>query len=142
MTRGYNRLTRKHRRVFASLADTLVPRVGKMPAASEVDVAGYWLDRVLESRPDMIEDLIDILEEAEDTDPETTVECLESDSPNKLATLISAAAGGYYMSTEVRKLLGYPGQQAMSLASYDKHLLAKALTKPVTERGPVYRRVS
>jgi len=41
------------RAAFAALADVLVPAAEGMPAASEVDIAGVGLDRVLRARPDL-----------------------------------------------------------------------------------------
>jgi hypothetical protein len=135
-----NEPSREHRKIFARLADVLIPRHGTMPAASEVDVAGHWLDRVLESRPDLTGRLMEVLDEAGDADPQAAILRLERDDPEGFSTLISAAAGGYYMSGEVREQLGYAGQRALPTdATPDEPIVQ--LVNPVVERGPIYRRV-
>ena len=135
-----NEPSREHRRIFGRLADVLIPRLGTMPAASEVDIAGYWLDRVLESRPDLTGKLMDVLEEAGDADPQAAILRLERDDPEGFSALISAAAGGYYMSGEVRERLGYAGQRALPTDAPSDEPVVQ-LVNPVVERGPIYRRV-
>lgn len=132
-----NKLSHEHRRTLASLADFLIPHHGKMPAASNVGVAGYLLERVLESRPDLTDGLTAILEDARGTDPEETILRLERDDPEGFVALFTAVAGGYYMSGEVRQRLGYAGQRALRSDTGEP---LEALTKPVVERGQIYRR--
>jgi hypothetical protein len=134
---GRNKPSDEHRRTLARLADLLIPRLGEMPAASSVGVATYLLERVLESRPDLADGLTSILEAARGTDPEEAILRLERDDPEGFRTLFTAVAGGYYMSDEVRQRLGYTGQRALHL---DTREPLEALTKPVVERGRIYRR--
>ena len=42
---------------FGELADILIPHAEGMPAATEIDIAGVALDRVLKVRPDLQADL-------------------------------------------------------------------------------------
>ena len=134
---GLNKLSHEHRRTLAILADLLIPHHGEMPAASDVGVTGYLLERVLESRPYLADGLTAILEDARGTDPEETILHLERDDPEGFLALFTAVAGGYYMSGEVRQRLGYAGQQALRPDTGEP---LKALTKPVVERGQIYRR--
>lgn len=138
MTRSDDRTwpSREDRSTFAALADVLVPRVGDMPSASEVDISGRRLDHVLGSRPDMVESLISTLENARGLHPEEAILRLESEDPENFATLFTAVAGGYYMSEEVRSILGYTGQRALN-ADAEEQL--EALTRTQIERGPIYR---
>ena len=46
-------LTDEDRRIYAGLADVLIPRVDAMPSASEADVPTRWLDEALRFRPDL-----------------------------------------------------------------------------------------
>ncbi len=131
-----NKPSDEHRRTLARLADLLIPRSEEMPAASAVGVATHLLERVLESRPDLADGLTSILEDASGTDPEEAILRLERDDPEGFLTLFTAVAGGYYMSREVRQRLGYAGQQALRPDTRE-HL--EALTRPVVERGRIYR---
>ncbi|HEX2045645.1 MAG TPA: hypothetical protein VHF23_08470, partial [Gaiellaceae bacterium] len=57
------------RETFAALADVLIPGGAGLPAASDVDVGGRWLDRALGARPDLEATLERVLAEAAGADP-------------------------------------------------------------------------
>src|SRR5581483_11547343 len=67
------------RTTLAALADVLVPEAEGMPAASQVDVHGKWLDRVLRVRPDLAPDLARVLAEARGRDPVAEVARLQQE---------------------------------------------------------------
>ena len=60
------------RATLAGLADVLIPAADGFPSASQAGVAGEWLDRVIEARPDLDEGLRQVLTAAEGRDPATT----------------------------------------------------------------------
>ena len=49
------KLSADDRAIFGAIADFLVPKTAKMPAATEVGVAAGGIDDVLKFRPDLIE---------------------------------------------------------------------------------------
>ncbi len=85
--------------------------------------------------------LLQLLDDLEGEEPSAAVVRLERTDPPRLAALLAAVAGAYYMAPEVRQLIGYPGQEARTvdvmadLAVY----VEEGLLDPVVERGPFYR---
>jgi hypothetical protein len=98
------------REIFAALADVLFPGGEGMPAASEVDVGGRWLDRALGARPDLLEELERVLGAAAGLDASDEVRRLHAEDAQGFEALATLAAGAYTMHAKVRKRIGYPGQ--------------------------------
>ncbi len=133
-------LSAEQRNILGSLADVLIPAYQRMPAASAVGVHESLIDEVLKHRSDLREDLLRALAKAKGRNPtEAANELLRSDAP-AFNALSLAVSGAYYLSPAVRKLLGYPGQEAVS---YDPHATPDYLTNGMIERvlarGRVYR---
>ena len=124
-------------KVLAALGDALIPSDSGMPSASQAGVAEEWVDRVLETRPDMVEDLVSLLNEVGDQDPDTVVERLREQEGVWFDTLCEVVAGAYFLNPQVRDQVGYPGQQTLPIETSIEHL--QQLTAPVVERGPIYR---
>jgi len=128
------------RTTLAALADVLVPEAEGMPAASQVDVHGKWLDRVLRVRPDLAPDLARVLAEARGRDPVAEVARLQQEDASGFATLALCVTGAYYLNPRVRKLIGYPGQkQRPPYPDEADYYLRDGLLDPVVARGPIYR---
>lgn len=132
------RLTASQRAVLSRLADVLVAEGRGMPAASAVGVAGELLDRCLEAAPVLAGPLLALLDEAPRGAPDSYVRHLAADRPDDFAVLSTAVVGAYYLSAEVRDLIGYPGQQPnpVSVAGEPEYL---AMLERVHERHPGYR---
>jgi choline dehydrogenase-like flavoprotein len=99
------------RATFTALADVLLPGCDGLPAASEVDVGGKWLDRAIGARPDLLDELERVLADAAGRDAAAEVRRLHDDDPAGFSALATLAAGTYTMHAKVRKRLGYPGQR-------------------------------
>jgi len=123
------------RETLAGLADVLIPEEDGMPSASQAGATGELLDEVLSVRADLEEPLAVLSAAAAGRDPFQEVERLRGEEPARFEALTTAIAGGYFMSTEVRERLGYPGQQALELEDD----LDSALLQPVIDRGTIYR---
>ncbi len=100
---------------LAGLADELIPATGDRPAPSAVGVAQGLLDRVLEARPDLGEPLRRALAVPHCDAASLQSQLAESD-PEARDALELVVAGAYYLSPEVRKAIGYPGQVARTLS--------------------------
>ena len=135
-------MTPEQRAAFAVLADVILPAGDGMPAPSEVDVAGRWLDRVLRVRPDLALHIERVVTDTELKPPADALEQLTSQDPAGFQALLAAVTGAYYMSPKVRRRLGYPGQRPrpayLDEADWD---LRDGLLDPVVARGPIYRLV-
>ena len=132
------RLTAAQRSTLARLADILVAEGHGMPAASAAGVASGLLDRCLEAAPVLAEPLADLLDEAPADGLDAFVRRLAAHRPEDFAVLSTTVVGAYYLSDEVRRLVGYPGQQpvALSVAAEPEYL---DMLERVYDRHPGYR---
>ena len=134
-------ITDEQRAIFDALADVLIPSAEGMPSASEADPVGKWLGRALEARPDLVPELIRVVDEATGLPPEDVVRRLHAEDPAGFKALSALASGAYYMNIKVRKRVGFPGQGKRppfpDEAEYD---LRDGLLDPVLERAAIHRR--
>jgi hypothetical protein len=127
-------LSADERTTLAAIADQLIPAGANMPAASEVDATGKWLDRVLVADPARVMALRTLVivgpEELFATEPDT------------FEAAADALIAAYYMHPRVRRLIGYPGQKPAPAAPDEaEYYLPVDLLDRVSERGPIYRPV-
>ena len=134
-------LTPAQRLTLAQLADILVAEGHGMPAASVAGVAGDLLDRCLDAAPALAEPLVALLDEAPADGLDSFVRGLAADRSEDFAALSTAVVGAYFLSAEVRRLIGYPGQQpsSLSVAAEPEYL---DMLERVYDRYPGYRRCS
>ena len=127
------------RRRFAAIADRLIPAAHGMPSAAHV-VRDDRLAFVLRARPDLIAPLRRALRPDLGEDPAERLAALEQEDPSIVAALQLTIVGGYYTDRRVRDLLGYPGQQALQVRSWEYPVyLEEGLIDQVLARGPVWR---
>lgn len=137
-----HQLNDSERRVFAVLADVLIPEAEGMPSASQVGIQNAPLDRVLKLEPSFASDLRRGVRAAVGHDPTSVVESLHRDDPAALNAIGLVASAAYYMQPRVRELLGYPGQVARPATADEEHdYLREGLLQAVIDRGPIYRPV-
>ncbi len=134
-------LTEHQRRLFAAIADVLIPAAEGMPSASDVGVQGEPLDHVLALRPELAGDLIRGLARIRpDEGGAAAAERLNRDDPAAMGAIGLVASAAYYMQPEVWTLIGYPGQvQRPVMAAEENDPAIDRLLDPVVERGPIYR---
>ena len=135
MATATRQLSEEARQMLATLADILIPAAVPMPSASQSGVAGKWLDRVLDARPDLAEPLAELLEGARGRSAEAHVKALYERGAPEFEVLANVVSAAYYMNPKVRKLIGYPGQAQNPIysdeAEYD---LRDGLLDPVLRR--------
>jgi hypothetical protein len=132
-------LDQGRRATFAVIADRLIPAAHGMPSAGEV-VGEARLGFVLRARPDLAEPLAAALRPELGDDPATRLDTLARDEPDHHAALLLAVVGGYYTDAGVRERLGYPGQVAKQIYSWQYPVyLEEGLIDQVLARGPVWR---
>jgi len=127
------------RATFAAIADRLIPEAHGMPSAGAV-VGEARLRFVLTARPDLVEPLRQALRPELGDDPAGRLQTLERDEPDAHGALLLAVVGGYYTDKDVRDRLGYPGQEAKTLYSWQYPVyLEEGLIDQVLARGPIWR---
>ncbi len=130
----------KHRETFAGIADVLIPEAEGMPSATQAEVHGAILDRVVELRPDLREAFFRGLNKAAGKDPEAAAQALNSDDPEALGAIGLLASAAYYIQPRVRELIGYPGQENRLVdADAEPEYVANGMLQVVIDRGPIYR---
>jgi hypothetical protein len=126
------------RAIFAAIADHLIPAADGMPSAAEV-VSDDRLAFVTHARPDLAEPLKAALRPDLGADVGERLTAL-ADEPTNLAALQLTIVGGYYTDARVRELIGYPGQVALELRSWEYPVyLEEGLIDAVLARGPMWR---
>lgn len=133
--------TPTQRLALARLADILVAEGLGMPSASSVGVAGDLLDQCLAAAPSLSEPLLVLLDDVPANGLDNFLRRLEVERPDDFAVLSTTVVAAYYLSEEVRGLIGYPGQQPspLSVAAEPECL---DLLERVYERHPGYRECS
>jgi hypothetical protein len=129
------------RATFASIADVLIPNAEGMPSASEVNVQGEILERILALRPDLREDFMRGVSKVAGRDASEAANDLNRTDAAALSAIGLVAAAGYYMTPRVRELIGYPGQQSRPEANPDAvpEYVANGMLQQVIDRGPIFR---
>lgn len=124
---------------LAAIAGRLIPAAHDMPSAAEI-VGEERLRFVLRARPDLVEPLVAALRQELGDDPQARLDALGRDEPAHLAALQLAIVGGYYTDRRVRQLIGYPGQMAIEVRSWEiPPYLEEGLIDAVLARGAVWR---
>ena len=124
---------------LAALADVLIPAGDGMPAAGEAGVAGPLLDEVLAARPDLAAPLAQVLDATAGEDPRAAVTRLQAEDEAAFDVLATAVAGAYFLSPDVCRRLGYPGQARRPVDEEAPDADLDRLVDEVAGRGPIYR---
>ncbi len=126
------------RATLAAIADHFIPAADGMPSAAEV-LTDDRLDFVVRARPDLAEPLKAALRPDLGPDVRDRLATLAGE-PTNLSALQLSIVGGYYTDRRVRELIGYPGQVAIELRSWEYPVyLEEGLIDAVLARGPVWR---
>jgi len=132
-------LSSDERAAFTAIADLLIPAAYGMPSGAEV-VGDDRLRFVLGARPDLVDGLRVALRRELGDDPQARLDALARDESANLAALQLVLVSGYYTDKRVRELIGYPGQMALELRSWEYPVyLEEGLIDAVLARGPVWR---
>jgi hypothetical protein len=133
-------LTDELRDTFARVADVLIPRDGACPSASEAQVHGPRIDRLLMLRSDLKEPFLSALTACIGPDAEAAARDLHAKNPDALDLIGMLAAVAYYQNPDVQKATGYYGQ---THRDYDADAIPSYVTdgqlQAVIDRGPLFR---
>jgi hypothetical protein len=132
-------LTDAERARLARIADHLIPAAHGMPSAAGV-LTDERLRFVFNARPDLLEPVRAALGAASADDPAERLAALAERDPAALGALQLAIVAGYYTDKDVRERIGYPGQIALSIRSWEvPQYVEDGLIDNVLARGPVWR---
>ncbi len=97
-----------------TIADVLVPETDDRPSLKTADPEARWLAVAFAARRDSEHELavlLDILRGREQSEVEAMLRSLRVEKRYLFDTISSVIAGAYYMTPQVRALIGYPGQE-------------------------------
>lgn len=135
-----SKLSPEQRAAFAAVADLLIPAYKKYPSATSVGVHEKMLDDVLGFRPDLVEAFLRGVASIDTANLSASVNALYKADPAAFNAISLAASGGYYMTPEVRQVLGYPGQESVPYNAHEvPDFLMNHRLENVSRRGPIYR---
>jgi hypothetical protein len=124
------------------IADTLIPAAGPNPKASDVQEFLPYLHLALAARADVFNAVIKAVNDLADVDNNDLREALKrmwADDKFAFDPLSSIIAGAYFMTPQVKELIGYPGQHRDPAGLEDAaNELETGILDPVIERGPIY----
>jgi hypothetical protein len=124
------------------IADTLIPASGPNPKASEAEQFQPYLHLALAARADVFEAVltaVHTLAEVPDSELRDALKTMWAEDKFTFDPLSSVIAGAYFMTPQVKKLIGYPGQHRDPAGLEDAaNELETGILDPVIERGPIY----
>ncbi|HYL40324.1 MAG TPA: hypothetical protein VET90_03355 [Candidatus Binatus sp.] len=127
------------RAVLLGVADRLIPAAHGMPSAAEV-LTEDRLRFVLAARPDLLGPLRVALAADLPADPQARLDRLAERDPAALGVLQLVIVAGYYTDKGVRARIGYPGQEALTIRSWElPTYLEEGLVDAVLARGATWR---
>jgi len=127
------------RATLSAVADRLIPAANGMPSAAAV-LTDDRLRFVLAARPDLVEPIRSALRADLGDDPQARLDALGRDDATSLGALQLAIVAGYYTDRHVRELIGYPGQEALTIRSWElPAFLEEGLIDAVIARGSIWR---
>ena len=127
------------RRFVAALAGELLPGNDRQPCAADADLTGGPLDQVLSSRPDLETGLVSILERFRLSDVQAPQVFIQTLKASELRLLLTVMCGAYFLVDKVRRSVGYPGQEALTLGRGGfgaEELAMKQMELPKRYRNP------
>jgi hypothetical protein len=135
-------LTEDEQVTLLRIADTLIPAVGPNPKASEAEQFVPYLHLALAARADVFDAVLKAVTQlAAVPDDAMYAELKTMWARDKFTfdPLSSIIAGAYFMTPQVKELVGYPGQHRDPAGLEDAaNELETGILEPVLERGRIY----
>ncbi len=108
-------LTQAQAAGFSALCNVILPANGQMPAAGTLELAERELALVLKLRPGSEAALLRLLAQCPETVTPGWFDDCTREYPEDCRQVVILVCGAYYLHPEVRRILKYPGQQALTL---------------------------
>ncbi len=124
------------------VADCLIPESGPNPKPSDAEQYPAYLQLALAARADVIDTVVAgavKLADVPDDELWAALKQLWAEDKSTFDPMSSVVAGAYFMTPQVKALIGYPGQHR-DPAPLDQAAeeLGNGLMDPVLERGSIY----
>lgn len=122
------------------IADTLIPASGENPAASQATDFGRYLDLALAARADVFDLVVGAIDQLRGVgDMRAALKQMWAEDKATFDPLSSILAGAYFMTPQVKALIGQPGPHRDPAGFEDAaNELETGILDPVLERGSIY----
>jgi hypothetical protein len=135
-------LTEVEETTLLRIADCLIPASGPNPKASDAEHYREYLSLALSARADVFDDVLAsvvALSDVGDDDLWAALKDLWSRDREAFDPLSAIVAGAYFMTPQIKELIGYPGQHR-DIAGLEEAAdeLSTGILDPVLERGFIY----
>jgi hypothetical protein len=124
------------------IADCLIPAAGPSPKASDAENYVAYLHLALAARADVFDTVVKAvysLADVADYELWAALKRMWAEDKFTFDPLSSIVAGAYFMTPQVKELIGYPGQHRDPAGLEDAaNELETGILDPVIERGPIY----
>lgn len=141
-TRPPRALTDEETAALLRIADCLIPESGPNPRASAARDYLSYLQLALAARTDVFENLVASARALGDVGTDDLWSALRQmwvDDRTAFDQLSAVLAGAYFMTPQVKELIGYPGQHRDAAGFEDfANELETGILDPVLERGHIY----
>jgi hypothetical protein len=141
-TRPPRALTETELAALLRVADCLIPASGPNPKASDAEQYTAYLQLALAARADVFDAIVGgacKLAEIPEDELWNALKKMSTEDEFTFGPLSSVLAGAYFMTPQVMKLIGYPGQHRdpapLELAAEE---IGSGILDPVLERGFIY----
>jgi hypothetical protein len=135
-------LTDDEQATLLRIADTLIPAAGPNPKASDAEQFVPYLHLALAARADVFDAVLKAVTQLAGVADDAMYGELKTMSAQDKFTfdpLSSIIAGAYFMTPQVKELIGYPGQHRDPAGLEDAaNELDTGILEPVLERGYIY----
>jgi hypothetical protein len=142
VTRPPRPLTDDELATLLRAADCLIPASGPNPAASQAQEYGAYLQLALAARADVFDTVLSAIATLTDVADDQLLAALKrmwAEDKTTFDPLSAILAGAYFMTPQVKELIGYPGQHRDPAGLEDAaNELETGILDPVIERGPIY----
>ncbi|MGV9865720.1 hypothetical protein [Rhodococcus koreensis] len=128
--------------ILLRIADSLIPESGENPAASKAQDYLRYLDLALAARADVFDRVVTAINDVADLHGDelhARLKRMWAEDKVTFDPLSSIVAGAYFMTPQVKALIGYPGQHRDAAGFEDAaNELSTGILDPVIERGSIY----
>ena len=142
ITRPPRPITDAESAALLRVADCLIPESGPNPKASDAQDYLPYLHLALAARADAFEAVVASalsLRDVPDDDLWAALRTMWAQDRAAFDQMSTVLAGAYFMSPQVKTLIGYPGQHRDPAGFEDAaNELETGILDPVLERGPIY----
>lgn len=108
-------LTQAQSARFHALSNVILPASGPMPAAGTLDLTGRELALVRKLRPGSEPALLRMLAQCPENVTPGWFDDWAREHPEDCRQVVILVCAAYYLHPEVRRILNYPGQRALTL---------------------------